>query len=132
MARGAKCESLGQRAQVWTLDIRLCLTLKAFANSNPGFALKPWVIEQRHFVATLKELRPSLVRKKYIFIALHAHKELRCVGGPWSWSILTRHVASDGAKRVWNSELTRCCDQGMATQLLQSWELEQLTARFQG
>ena len=34
------------------------LALKAFANSSPGFALKPWVERaQRHFFATLKELR---------------------------------------------------------------------------
>jgi hypothetical protein len=33
-------------------------TLKAFANSSPGFALKPWVQKTRkNFFATLKELR---------------------------------------------------------------------------
>jgi hypothetical protein len=33
-------------------------TLKAFANSSPGFALKPWVKRGHiYFVATLKELR---------------------------------------------------------------------------
>src|SRR6266850_2499335 len=34
------------------------ITLKAFANSSPGFALKPWVQKTRkRFLATLKELR---------------------------------------------------------------------------
>jgi hypothetical protein len=34
------------------------LTLKAFANFSPGFALKPWVQKTRkRFFATLKELR---------------------------------------------------------------------------
>src|SRR6267378_3970844 len=34
------------------------ITLKALANSSPGFALKPWVKEGHvYFVATLKELR---------------------------------------------------------------------------
>ena len=34
------------------------LTLKALANSSPGFALKPWVQNAaRDFIATLKELR---------------------------------------------------------------------------
>jgi len=33
-------------------------TLKAFANSSPGLALKPWVKQRfKKFVATLKELR---------------------------------------------------------------------------
>src|SRR5712671_3312114 len=33
-------------------------TLKAFANSSPGFALKPWVQKTRkNFFPTLKELR---------------------------------------------------------------------------
>jgi hypothetical protein len=35
----------------------LDLTLKALANSSPGFALKPWGKMHAGFVATLKELR---------------------------------------------------------------------------
>jgi len=35
-------------------------TLKALANFNPGFALKPWGWDACLFVATLKELRRLL------------------------------------------------------------------------
>jgi len=37
---------------------RRIITLKAFANASPGFALKPWVQERLfRLVATLKALR---------------------------------------------------------------------------
>ncbi len=77
-----------------TLYLELCtwnsvlgtLYLELCTNSNPGFALKPWGNEQRHFVATLKELR---------------------------------HRWSAGSM-------------GMATQLLQSCDLEKLTSMCPG
>ncbi|HKO98867.1 MAG TPA: hypothetical protein VJU86_17840 [Pyrinomonadaceae bacterium] len=46
-------------------------TLKAFANSSPGFALKPWVVKcSKRSLATLKELLQMLydcVRRRNSF-----------------------------------------------------------------
>ena len=43
----------GRRGRAWSRRF----TLKALANSSPGFALKPWAMVHVCLVATLKELR---------------------------------------------------------------------------
>jgi hypothetical protein len=53
------CRELG------TCGSKLPITLKALANSSPGFALKPWVQKcPRRLFATLKGLRGSAVNKR--------------------------------------------------------------------
>ena len=67
------------------------ITPKGFANSSPGFALKPWGLESIRLVATLKELRlgaGSIERRPNPFrvVLFKRHVSQGCQSATLGWN----------------------------------------------